>query len=52
METFIEIHNQSKCKALLTVWCPLPMDASKVQPLQLRLREHHRRRDGMILRVR
>lgn len=35
METLVEIYDWSKCKALVTKGCPLPMDASKSLPLQL-----------------
>lgn len=42
-DTITESHNWSNSRRQLTTRCPTPNDKSIIQPLHLRLKEHHRR---------
>lgn len=47
-ETTTEFHNWSKYRPQMTMGCQVQSCTSIVQPLHLRLREHHRRRSQKV----
>lgn len=52
MGAITQSHNYSKCSERLTMGFIVPTDICKIQPLYLRLREHHRGREEFYKRQR